>query len=92
MAARIHQPSLLTGPLVGGEAPLALALERMGPSYGGVLALNEAFIDSILEETWEPECWQGRGRLPNHVDGLRQTQIVTAIIESSRRGVPVRVG
>ncbi len=91
VAARIHQPTPLIEQLTAGDHQLALALERMGSSQGGVLALNEAFIDSILEETLEPECWQGRGPLPNHIDGLRQTQIVTAIIESSRRGVPVRV-
>lgn len=92
VAARIHRPNPLTGQLAAGSDRLALALEHMGAGAGGVLALNEAFIDSILEETWEPECWQGRGPLPNHIDGLRQTQVVTAIIESSRRGVPVRVG
>ncbi len=90
VAARIHQPTPLNEqPTAGNER---MALEQLGPGQGGVLALNEAFIDSILEETLEPECWQGRGPLPTHVDGLRQTQIVTAIIESSRRGVPVRVG
>lgn len=92
LAARIHQPTPTTGQLSAGGDQLALALERLGPSHGGVLALNGAFIDSILEGTLEPECWQGRGPLPNHLDGLRQAQVVMAIIESSRRGEPVRVG
>lgn len=92
LAARIHQPMPTTGQLSAGGDQLALALERLGPSHGGVLALNDAFIDSILEETLEPESWQGRGPLPHHIDGLRQTQVVMAIIESSQRGVPVRVG
>lgn len=92
LAARIHQPTPTTGQLSAGGDRIALALERLGPSHGGVLALNAAFIDSILEETLEPECWQGRGPLPNHIDGLQQAQIVMAIVESSQRGVPVRVG
>ena len=91
LAARIHQPTPTTGQLSAGGDRTALALERIGPNHGGVLALNNAFIDSILEETLEPECWQGRGPLPNHMDGLRQTQVVMAIIESARRGEPVRV-
>ncbi|MBX3010130.1 MAG: Gfo/Idh/MocA family oxidoreductase [Caldilineaceae bacterium] len=92
LAARIHQPMPTTGQLSAGGDQMALALERLGPSHGGVLALNQAFIDSILEETLEPTSWQGRGPLPTHLDGLRQTQVVMAIIESSQRGVPVRVG
>lgn len=92
LAARVHQPMPTTGQLSAGGDRLALALERLGPSHGGVLALNDAFIDSILEDTLEPESWQGRGPLPHHIDGLRQTQVVMAIIESSQRGVPVRVG
>ena len=33
--------------------------------------------------------WHGNGPLPSHVDGLRQTQVIMAIIESSERGEPV---
>jgi hypothetical protein len=49
-------------------------------------------IDAILENTLEPESWQGLGPLPTHYDGLKQTQITTAIVESARTGKVVQIG
>ena len=46
-------------------------------------------VDAILEGTPEPVSWQGNGPLPGHVDGLRQTQVVTAIIESDEKSEPI---
>lgn len=66
-----------------------LALEYPGALDSSGMALVGPFIDAILEETAEPKCWVGNGPLPNHVDGLRQTQVVLALIESSTRGQPV---
>ena len=53
--------------------------------------MDEPFVDAILGNTAEPKSWVGRGPLPNHVDGLKQTQIVAAIIKSSETGKVVEV-
>ena len=87
----IYQRRPATGQLVAGDSTQALALEHLGPTDGGTMALVGPIIDAILEETAEPACWQGNGPLPDHVDGLRQTQIVLAIIESGQTGKPVAV-
>jgi hypothetical protein len=78
-----------TGQLAAGGGQTALALEQRGPSHGGTMALVGPCIDAILEETREPSSYTGNGPLPDHVDGLRQTQIVLAIVDSARMGEPV---
>jgi hypothetical protein len=75
-----------TGQLSAGGGELVVALEKRGPSHGGTMALVGPCIDAILEGTAEPACWRGNGPLPNHVDGLKQTQVIAAIIESSQNG------
>lgn len=90
VAALVHRPSLKLGTLAAGGEQMAYALQHLGePGGGGTTALVGPMIDAILEDKPEPSCWQGRGPLPNHVDGLRQTQVVMAIIESSQTGRPV---
>ncbi|MCC6168450.1 MAG: hypothetical protein IT329_14600 [Caldilineaceae bacterium] len=60
-------------------APSVIAsLERVGP-----------ILDAVEQATLQPTSWQGRGPLPTHADGLRQVQVVQAIIESARTGHPV---
>lgn len=91
VGAKVHRPSPVAGTLAAGGGETALALEHYGPVAGGTMALGGPIIDSILQNTSEPTSWQGRGALPNHLDGLRQTQIVMAIVESSRTGKPVSI-
>lgn len=92
VASLLHRPTPTTGQLSAGGGQTALALEKRGPSHGGTIALVGPCIDAIIEGTDEPSSYQGNGPLPNHVDGLRQTQIVTAIIDSARTGEPVALG
>ncbi|MCL4858039.1 MAG: Gfo/Idh/MocA family oxidoreductase [Caldilineaceae bacterium] len=92
VASLVHRPTPTTGQLSAGGGQTALALEKRGPRHGGTMALVGPCIDAIIEGTDEPSSYQGNGPLPNHVDGLRQTQIVTAIIDSARTGEPVALG
>jgi predicted dehydrogenase len=89
IAAKVHHPVPSTGQLSAGGDKTALALEKLGPSHGGVMALMGPILDAILEDTLEPAGWHGNGPLPNHVDGLRQTQVVAAIERSSTNGEPI---
>ena len=79
----------LTG---GGDALSAgggrqmLSLEYQGLNYGEPMALAGCFIDGILADTWSPPTWKGPGPLPNHLDGLKQTQIIAAILASAQSG------
>ncbi len=50
-----------------------------------------SFVDSILEDTLTPSSWAHYGPLPSGVDGLRQTQVVGAIVDSSEQGRVVEV-
>jgi hypothetical protein len=47
------------------------------------------FVDSVLEDTLTPSSWADYGPLPSGIDGLRQTQVVCAIVESAEKGKPV---
>ena len=80
-----HRPELTTGTLAAGGGELALCLEQRGHDELDMLALVGHFIDAIVEDDSEPERWVGNGPLPNHVDGLRQTRVIEAVVESSRR-------
>jgi predicted dehydrogenase len=86
VTALAHRPMPATSSLAAGGGTLALALERRGPSPGGTMALMAPCIDAILEGRDEPTTYRGNGPLPNHLDGLRQTQVVTAIVESACTG------
>lgn len=48
-------------------------------------------VDAILEDTLTPSTWQTYGPLPTGIDGLKQTQIVTAIERSAEVGRVVEV-
>jgi predicted dehydrogenase len=55
------------------------------------MPLVDHIIEAIREGTPEPSSWKGNGPLPGHIDGLRQTQVVAAIIESAEKGEPVSI-
>jgi len=82
----LQRPTPTTGQLSAGEGALSPALEYRGLGYGAWMAFSGKMVDAILENTLEPASWRGNGPLPNHVDGLRQTQITTAIVRSAETG------
>ena len=50
-----------------------------------------AFVRSIMEDTLEPSNWQGSGPVPTGDDGLMQTRVVAAIVESARTGREIKL-
>ncbi len=91
VAALLHRPDPSTGQLAAGGGQLSPALEERTGIGGNLMSLIGPVINSILQGTLEPQGWQGNGPLPTHVDGLKQAQIVTAIVESSQTGQVVEV-
>ena len=91
LAALVHYPSPATAQLKAGGGQQMLSLETFQELSAGTMGLAGPVIDSILEGSLTPTSWKGRGPLPMHLDGLRQTQIVAAIVESSKTGRPVTV-
>ena len=87
----LQRPTPTTGQLSAGGGALSPALEYRGLGYGAWMAFNGKMVDAILENTLEPASWQGNGPLPNHVDGLKQTQITTAIVRSAETGKVVEI-
>jgi hypothetical protein len=83
--ALIHRPSPTAGELVAGGGALARGFE----TYENPLdwwRVGRGFIDAILEDTLTPSSLTEWGTLPTIVDGLRQTHIVCAIVESAETG------
>ena len=66
-----------------------LSLEHIGPDQAHGLMLIGPMLDSYAQGTLTPSSWQGLGPLPTHVDGLRQVQVIQAILDSAQRGQPV---
>lgn len=91
VAALLHRPDPTTGELAAGGGQLSPALEFRGLGSGGLMSLVGYCLEAILEETLTPASWSGRGPLPTHVDGLKQTQVVAAIIRSAETGRAVEV-
>ncbi len=73
----------------GEGSELALASEDF--REGDLMALVRYILDAVAEDTYEPVSWRGNGPLPNHLDGLRQVEVVHAVLESCRMGSPVSV-
>lgn len=86
VAALLHRPSPVAGLLSAGGDKLQPSLEFRGDPTAGLLPLVGHFIHAILEGTLTPTSWRDRGPLPTHLDGLKQTQVVAAIIESAEAG------
>jgi len=91
LRALVHSPSPTTGALSAGGGAQMLSLDFQGLNYGEPMELVGCFVDGILGDTLTPASWKGPGPLPTHVDGLKQTQIVAAILESARKGTVVAV-
>jgi predicted dehydrogenase len=92
VAALLHRPEPTTGQLSAGGGKLQPSLEFRGLAAGGLMALVGHCVNAILEDSLTPESWRGNGPLPTHVDGLRQTQVVTAILRSAQTNQVVSLG
>jgi len=53
--------------------------------------MARSFVDAVLEDTLTPSSWTEYGPLPTGIDGLKQTQIVQAIVESAEKGTVVQL-
>ena len=89
--ALFHRPTPTSGTLAAGSAERLPALEFHGLGYGEPMALVRSCLDAIVEGTLTPKSWAHFGPLPTHVDGLRQTQVVAAIVRSAETGRAVQV-
>jgi len=86
----LHRPNPVLGKLEAGGSDLKRAFEiwDFDLDYYRILA---AFVRCIIEGTLEPSNWQGSGPVPTGDDGLMQTRVVAAIVESARTGNEVRL-
>jgi len=66
------------------------SLEALNVPKDGWRVVN-SFVDAVLEDTLTPSSWAHYGPLPSGIDGLRQTQVVGAIVKSSEQGRVVEV-
>ncbi len=80
--ALLHRPDPLAK---AQEQKLALGLEAFAAPKDW-RRMTRSFIDAVLEDTLTPSSWAEYGPLPTGVDGLAQTRVVCAIVESARRG------
>jgi predicted dehydrogenase len=85
LRALLHRPSPKLKELEAGGGELKRGLEAFAAPKDWWL-MAHSFIDAILEDTLTPSSWTGYGPLPSGIDGLRQTQIVCAIVESAEKG------
>ncbi len=88
MRAFVHRPSPTAGELVAGGGELQMGIETFENPMNWQRIMRGA-VDAILENTLTPSSWQGCGPLPSLIDGLRQTRITSAIVESAETGRPV---
>lgn len=68
------------------------SFEHTGSDQADGMMLVGPMLDAVAEGTLAPSSWHDRGPLPTHRDGLRQVQVVQAILDSARSGQPVTVG
>jgi predicted dehydrogenase len=83
--ALLHRPNPTAGVLKAGGGRLETALEAFAAPMDW-WRLARGFVDAVLEDTLTPSSWQDVGPLPTGVDGLRQTRVVCAIVESAETG------
>ena len=82
--ALIHRPSPTAGQLEAGGGEQKRGLETFENPIDW-WRVGRSFIDAVLEDTLSPASWTQYGPLPAGIDGLRQTQVVCAIVESAKR-------
>jgi predicted dehydrogenase len=89
--ALLHRPSPTAGELKAGGGVLKRGLEAFAPPSDW-WRIARSVIDAVLEDTLTPTSWDKYGPLPTGIDGLRQTQVVAAIVESAETGAVVELG
>jgi len=80
--ARVHVKMLEPRSSVGGGIMPQLEMDAQQPP---ATRLMDHILNSIFEGKPVPDSWAGNGRLPTGEDGLAQTKIVCAIIESANK-------
>jgi predicted dehydrogenase len=83
--ALLHRPIPTSGELKAGGGELRGALETFTLDLDR-WRVCRGFIDAIVENSLTPSSWRSFGPLPTGVDGMKQTQIVCAIVESADKG------
>ena len=83
--ALLHRPDPTSGALKAGGGELKRGLEAFAPPHDW-WRVARGFVDAVLEDTLSPSGWTQYGPLPSGIDGLRQTQVVCAIVESAEKG------
>ncbi len=86
LRAIVHRPAPGAVGLATEADATALALESHDHTLGKSMALQDHFVDAIVEDTLQPASWKGPGPLPTHHDGLLQSLVVSAIIASADEG------
>lgn len=86
--ALLHRPQPTAGELKAGGGELKGGLAAFAPPLDW-WRIGRGFVDAILEDTLMPSSWAAYGPLPSGVDGVRQTQVVCAIVDSAEKGQAV---
>ena len=97
--AKLREQGINVRALMHRPNPLSQAPESLGDDLAmGLEAfaapkdwnrLHRGFVDAVLEDTLTPSSWAEYGPLPSGIDGLAQTRVVCAIVESAKSGQPV---
>jgi predicted dehydrogenase len=88
LRALVHRPRPTAGALATEEGEQCVALEAAAlPQDWWRVA--RGFVDAVLEDTLTPSSWDRYGPVPTGIDGLRQTQVVHAIVRSAAEGKPI---
>jgi len=74
---------------VGGEIMPSLIMDAAQPP---ATQMMDHILASIAEDKPIPSTWEGNGSLPTGEEGMKQTKIVCAILESARTHREVAVG
>lgn len=88
LRALVHRPNPTAGALQAGGGATKRALEAFAPPLD-FWRIPRCFVDAILQNTLTPTSWQGYGPLPTAIDGLKQTRVVCAIVESAEKNAVV---
>ncbi|NLS79638.1 MAG: Gfo/Idh/MocA family oxidoreductase [Chloroflexi bacterium] len=88
LRALVHRPNPTAGALQAGGGATKRALEAFAPPLD-FWRIPRCFMDAILQNTLTPTSWQGYGPLPTAIDGLKQTRVVCAIVESAEKNAVV---
>jgi predicted dehydrogenase len=80
--ALLHRPNPSTESLKAGGGELKAGLEAFSPPTDW-WRVARGCLDAVLENTLTPSSWKHYGPLPTGIDGLRQTRVVCAIVESA---------